>query len=447
MGMLDLYNDLIISKKDLVKLYAAGCKPRSEFKIGIEYERLLIDNKTYQATPYFGGNSVYRLLRQIAYNDGWRFITDFGSVTGLKKGNTTITLEPGGQFEISLDPQGTIADIEREIEKIDKKIIPIAKNLGISFLNYGISPLSTYREIDFIPKKRYEIMSKTLPGDLLQNMMKETASIQVSMDYENEEDAINKLKLALKLSPVISAMFANSPIYGGYDSTYKSYRALSWLFTDNNRCGLISKKLFEQNYDFSFNDYVEVLLNIPMLYIVRNNKVVEINQKINFDKFIKEGYQNYIATIDDFKLHANLYFPEARLNSYIEMRNHDCQSGNLKYAIPAIYKGLFYNNRSINETLLLFKKFKYEDFIYARENVPRYALNAKLGEYKIADIAKEVLNIAHSYLYKEGKEEQKYLEPIEMLVFNGSCPADIILKNWYEKWNCNFVKFIQCATE
>lgn len=447
MGMLDLYNDLIITKKDLAKLYEAGCKPPSEFKIGIEYERLLIDKKNYRAVSYYGENGIYRLLRQIAYKDEWSYITDFGQVVGLRKGNTTITLEPGGQFEISLEPQKSIQNIENEIEKLDKKIKPITRDLGISLINSGISPLATYKDISFIPKKRYEIMSQMLPGDLLQNMMKETASIQVSLDYESEEDAINKLKLALKLSPVMSGMFANSPMYSGYDSDYKSYRALSWLFTDNTRCGLISRKLFDHDSDFSFIDYVNVLSNIPMLYIVRNNQVIEIKQKINFDKFIKEGYENYIATMDDFKLHANLYFPEVRLNNYIEIRNHDCQKGALKYAIPAVYKGLFYNKRSVREALLLFKKFSYEDFVYARENVPRCALNAKLGEYRIGDIAKEVLNIAHTYLYKEGKSEQKYLEPIRTLVDKGMCPADVVIKNWYEKWNCNFSKFVQYSIE
>lgn len=446
MGMLDLYRDLIISKKDLTKLYESGCKTRDDFKIGIEYERLLINKDSYKAVSYYGENGIYRLLRQIAYNDEWGYITDFESITGLKKGDTTITLEPGGQFEISLTPQKTVGNIQKEIEKLDKKILPIAKKLGITFLNYGISPLSTYREIDFIPKKRYEIMSKTLAGDLLQNMMKETASIQVSMDYESEQDAMKKLKLALKLSPVVSAMFANSPIYNGCNSMYKSYRALSWLLTDNNRCGLVHKKLFDNDYEFCFGDYVDTLLNIPMLYIIRDNNIIEINQKITFDKFIKEGYENYIATIDDFKLHSNIYFPEARLNTYIEIRNHDSQVGALKYAIPAIYKGLFYNNKSIAETLLLFKKFKYEDFAYARESVPRQGLNAKLGDYKVSDIAKEIINIAYTYLYKEGKDDHKYLEPLKLLTFNDCCPADIILKNWHEKWEGNFNSFIQYAT-
>lgn len=447
MSMLNLYNNLIISKNDLVSQFQMGCKAKSDFKIGIEYERLLINKKTYHAVPYYGEAGLYRLLRQIAFKDEWTYITDFGQVVGLKKGDSTITLEPGGQFEISLSPQASVKNIEKEIEKLDKKIMSIAKNLNILFLNYGISPLSSYREIQLIPKKRYAIMSKTLPGDLLHNMMKETASIQVSMDYESEEDAINKLKLALKLSPIMCAMFANSPIYNGKNSGYKSYRALSWLFTDNNRCGLISRKLFDKGLDFSFSDYVDVLMNIPMLYIIRDKNIVEINQKITFNTFVKEGYENYLATVDDFMLHANLFFPEARLNTYVEIRNHDCQKGALKYAIPAIYKGLFYNNKSVNEALKLLDEFTYEDFVYARESIPRNGLSSKLGEYKIVDLAKEVLDISYNYLNKEGKGEQRYLEPIQDLILENMCPADLILKNWNDKWEGNLSKFIQYSTE
>lgn len=442
MSTTDLYNNLIVSKNDLIRDFQKGCKKRNDFKIGIEYERLLVNKKTLRAVSYYGEEGLYRLLRQIAFKYEWNYLTDFSQVTGLKKGSDTITLEPGGQFEISLSPKKTIQEIEKEINRLDKKITSVAKNLNILFLNYAISPLSNYSEIPLIPKKRYILMSKMLPGDLLSSMMKETASIQVSMDYESEEDAMKKLRLSLKLSPVLSAMFANSPVYNAKDSGYKSYRALCWLFTDNKRCGLIDKALFDNNREFSFNDYATILLNVPLLYIVRGNQVIEINNKIDFLTFIKEGYENYAATIEDFKLHANLYFPEARLNNYIEIRNHDCQKGAMKYAIPAVYKGLFYSSDSMAETMNLFSSFSYEDFSYARECVPKLALFSRFGKYKILDIAKEILKISYNYLNKEGKGEQKYLEPLIELISEGLCPADLILRNWYGKYSLCISKLI-----
>lgn len=447
MSTTQLHDNLILSKKDLIQGFELGCKNKSDFKFGMEYERLLINKKTFHAVPYYGENGIYRLLRQIAFQDEWSYITDFGQVTGLKKGNSTITLEPGGQVEISLAPQDSIKNIEKEIERLDKKILPIVKNLGIGFINYGISPLSTYKDIQLIPKKRYEIMARELPGDHHSNMMRETAGVQVALDFESEEDAMKKLKLSLMISPIMTAMFANSPIYDGKVSGYKSFRALSWLFTDNKRCGLISKKIFEKGSVFSFSDYIDVLLEIPMLFIIRGTKLIEINQKITFKTFIKEGFDSYVASIDDFNLHANMFFPETRVNKYIEMRNHDCQKGALKYSIPAIYKGLFFNQNSINETLHLFEGLCYEDFTLARETVPRQAMQAKLGNYKVSDLAKELLKIAYYNLNKEGKNEHKYLEPIAELVKDELCPADVIIQNWHSSWNANFSKLIQYVSE
>lgn len=447
MSTTQLHDNLIISKKDLIKGFELGCKNKNDFKLGLEYERLLINKQNFQTVPYHGEMGIYRLLRQIAFKDEWSYITDSGQVIGLKKGNNTIALEPGGQLEISLAPQETIKNIEAEIQKLDKKILPIAENLNIGLINYGITPLSTYKEIKLIPKKRYEIMSRELPGYHHSNMMRETAGIQLSLDYESEEDAMKKLKLSLMLSPVMTAMFANSPIYEGKISGYKSFRALSWLFTDNKRCGLISKKIFEKDSEFSFSDYIDVILDIPMLFIMRGGKTIEINQKINFNKFIKEGFEEYIASVDDFNLQANMFFPETRINKYLEIRNHDSQKGSLKYAIPAIYKGLFYNTHSINETLSLFEDLRYEDFMFARETVPKLAMQASLGKHKISHLAKEIIKIAHSYLNREGKNEHKYLEPISELVENEICPADIILQNWHSAWGGDLSKLIKHVSE
>lgn len=447
MSTIKTQDNFILSKSDLLRDYELGCKDRRDFKYGFEYERLLIDKTTNKTVPYYGDKGVFRLLRQIALKDEWTYITDFGQVIGLKKNGTTITLEPGAQFEISLPPQKNVQDIQKEIEKLDRKIAPIAKNLGIRFLNCGISPLSTYSEIPLIPKKRYEVMANSLPGDHHSNMMRETAGIQVSIDYESEDDAMKKLKLAILLSPVMSAMFANSPVYNGNLSGYKSYRALTWLFTDNSRCGLINKKLFDKDTQFSFEDYIDTLLQVPLLFITRGEKLIKVEGNLTFDDFMKRGYNGHVATLEDFKLHANLFFPEARLNKYIEIRNHDCQKGLLKYSIPAIYKGIFHSTYSVNETLEMLKKFSYEDVAFARESVPKQALQATMGGIKIYDIASEVLKIAYNYLYKQPGNDYKFIEPIQNLVNAHQCPADLVIRNWRTKWNSAFNEYIEYECE
>ncbi len=447
MSTMKLKNEIILSKKDLITVFEQGCKSKTDFKTGMEYERILIDKKTFTTIPYYGEKGIYRLLRQIAFKDEWSYITEFGQVTGLKKGENTITLEPGGQFELSISPKKTIQESKNEIQKIDNKIIPIAESLGIQFINYGISPLTTKDNIELIPKKRYSIMAKNLPGKHHDNMMRETAGIQASIDFENEEDAIKKLKLALMISPVMTAMFANSPVYNGKLSGFKSNRALSWLYTDNNRCGFISKKLFEKDYEYTFADYVDVLLEVPMLFIIRNGNLIEINQKITFKEFFNKGFEEYSASMEDFLLHANMFFPEARLNKYIEIRNHDSQKGELKYSIPAIYKGLFFNQQSLQETIALFDKITYEEFKTAREKVPALGIKTTLGKHKITDLAKEIIRISYNSLSREGKNEHKFIEPMSELIQEEKCPADIIIQNWHSSWNTSFEKFINHISE
>lgn len=441
-----------LDKKQLLKVFFDGCKKSSDFKVGIEYERLCVNLRGLKSADY--QSQVYRLLRQIAYQDEWNYLVDNNSVIGLKKGQDIISLEPGTQFEISLAPEKNICDIEKKLENLNKKINKIAKNLGICLLEYGISPVSHGQDIELIPKKRYALMANFLTGSMSHVMMRETAGIQVAFDFESESDAIKKLRLAMMVSPVATAMFANSPVRTNKDTGFKSYRALSWLNCDPKRCNLISKNLFNFNYDFKFEDYLDALLEVPMIFIVRNKKNIQINGKINFKQFIRYGYDGISPTLEDYKLHSSLYFPDVRLKNYLEIRNHDTQTGVLKYAIPAFYKGLLHNEATVNEALSFLKDFysndisnKEGDFIFnellfAKESAAKNGLNGKICAKPILELAKEMLKISHSGLNKIGLNEQKYLEPIIYLVEKGLCPADIILKNWYGSWNKDITKLI-----
>jgi glutamate--cysteine ligase len=188
-------------------------------------------------------------------------------------------------------------------------------------------------------------MANYLWGILSDVMMRETAGIQVGIDFRSEEDAMRKFRIANLMMPFVTAMYANSNIRGGVDTGYKSFRALAWLNTDNERCSFATKLK-----DMTFEDYVKTLLEVPMIFIVRGDKYINIDGKINFKQFIQNGYEGFDAEIDDFKLHANLFFPEIRLRNFIEIRNHDCVSEEYMYSLLAMYKGIFYNDDALKET-------------------------------------------------------------------------------------------------
>ena len=313
---------------------------------------------------------------------------------------------------------------------------PILDKMGITLLEYGVSPLSTHKNINLIPKRRYHIMAKYLWGILSDVMMRETAGIQGCFDFENEEDAVRKFKIANKLSPFITAMYANSPIRGGVETGYKSFRALSWLNTDNDRCG------FACNLDdnFSFKKYIDKVIQSPVIFINKNNQIHDIKGKISFEEYMQNGFNELEADIDDFLLHANLYFPEVRLRNFIEIRNHDCNKNPL--SLLAIYKGILYNEKSINEIEELFKLFTDKDFNELRYNVPKNGLMCNIKGYYTGDIAKEILKIAEQGLIDAKTNEEKFLEAIKELTFNNLCPADIIIRNWNGLWDKNLSKLI-----
>lgn len=432
--------------KNILGIYKNGCKPIENHKIGLEYERIPISTKDFKTVDYAGENGIYELLRTFAKLDGWEYISDDYNIIGLKKGEDSIFLEPGSQLELSLEPQKNIADLKIKIDNFNKKISPILKKHEINLLEYGVSPVSTYKYINLIPKKRYHIMADYLWGILSDVMMRETAGIQACFDFSSEEDAIRKFRIANIISPFMTAMFANSPIRGGVDTGYKTFRGLSWLNTDNERCEFMSKKLFDIKSGYGFADYIEEVMQTPMIYFVRGNKTIEVLGKINFKQFMERGYEGddgQGATLEDFQLHANLYFPEVRLRNFIEIRNHDCANHGMQYSILAIYKGILYNKRALEDVEKLLSKFNYNSIMELRYGVPRSGLNTKVEKFRAKDIAKELLQIAQQSLKEGGQGEEKFLEPIMELTPYGISPADLILKHWHGDWDKDVSRLIK----
>lgn len=409
----------ILSRESICCLYQNGCKNTKT--IGMEYERIPIDKKTFQSVSYYGLFGVCELLKEFAAIDNWDYILDGSEIIGLKKLHDTITLEPGAQIELSIEPQNSVRDLKYKIEKINAGLNLLLDKYGIKLLNYGVSPMSTYKNIKLIPKQRYKYMTDYLWGILSDVMMRETAGIQVAIDFESEEDAMAKLFMANIMSPFMTAMYANSSIRGGVDTGYKSFRGLAWLNTDNERCGFGTKL----RPDLSFNDYIDSVMASPMIFIQRGENLIYINGKITFKQFMKYGYQGYEADIEDYKLQANLFFPDVRLRQFIEIRNHDCVGQGLEYSIPAIYKGIMYDKDAMNEVCKLLKTFTANDIEEFRYNVPLTALNTKINGILAKDIAIEIQNIAYQSLDSKSDDDSEFILPIMELTKRGLIPADL----------------------
>ncbi len=432
----------ILNREEILKLYEKGYTSPIDYKIGMEFERIPISRSSFKTVDYWGKGGVCELLETFAKKFNWDYIVDQNNTIGLVKGHDTITLEPGSQIEYSLKPERTIFQLKEKIEKLDYDLKSLADS-DMILLSYGISPYSTFKNIHLIPKRRYKIMAGYLWGILSDVMMRETAGIQCCIDFKSEEDAMRKYKLANKLSPFMTAMFANSPIRGGVDTGYKTFRALSWINTDADRCGFYGKI----SEEFSFNDYIDCVMKTPMIFIHRNGIPINIDGNITFEEFMQNGYDDIFPTIDDYELQANLCFPEVRMRNFIEIRNHDCVGGDLKYAIMAIYKGIFYDNNAMSECEELFKHLQYKDISELRYNVPKLGLNTKIKNTEIKEYAKDILKIASKSLKESQTGEEMFLNSIEELTYKGLCPADILLKKWNSMRNKDLKKIVKYLEE
>ncbi len=402
----------------LAEEFILGCK--TERKVGMEYERIPVNKSSLQVVPYEGAFGICELLREFAKIDNWDYILDGNEIIGLKKLHDTITLEPGCQFELSMEPQNTIAELKENIEKINSALQPVLDKFEITLLNKGVSPKTTYRNIKLIPKKRYHVMANYLWGILSDVMMRETAGIQVGIDYKSEEDAMRKFRLANIMMPFMTAMYANSDIRGGVNTGYKSFRALAWLNTDNERCGFATN--FSSN--MSFRDYVKLLLDTPMIFINRENAPVEINGRMTFRQFMDKGFEGFIPLMDDWKLHCNLYFPEVRLRNFLEIRNHDCVGDGLEYSVPAMYKGIMYSQSAFEEVEKMLNRYTINEIRELRYTVARKAIHSKIGKTPILGICKELAEIAYYALKLECKNEEAFLNPLIEMLKRGKCPCE-----------------------
>jgi glutamate--cysteine ligase len=424
---------VISREEDLLECFHLGGKPREQWGVGIEYERLGVFRDTGLAIPYEGPVSVETFLKSMAQQHGWATHGEGGRVLSLTRGRTNVTLEPGGQMELSGAVHHGLVAAGRELKEFVAEVEGLSRPLGIAWLGIGSHPLSPLEEISWIPKSRYSIMRDYLPtrGTLAHAMMKSTACIQINLDYADEVDALDKLRTAMGLSPVVTALYANSPLTGGRRNGFLSYRAWVWRNTDPDRCGLLP---FVFREDAGFADYLKYALDVPMFFVVRDDRWLPAG-RTTFRTFIRDGFQGARATHGDFQLHLTTLFPEVRLKEYIEMRGCDSGTPEACLALAALWKGLLYDETSRVAGWELVRDMTFEERDDLLERVCREGPAARIphraggrrrsGAPTVRDLLVELVRQARLGLERQGAAgEAELLDPLARLLdVEGACPA------------------------
>jgi len=425
----------VIEKKHELEAYFhdAG-KPRERWRVGTEYEKVGIYRDTGQAIPYFGKRGVDFILRELIERFGWEPEEQDGNIIALTRDKAQITLEPGGQIELSGEPCESIHCTYAEFDQHIRELLEVTEPLGIIFLGLGMQPVSRLEEIEWVPKQRYRIMAPYMlkVGKLGQRMMKQTATVQANIDYSDEKDAMAKFRTGMGLAPVLIAMFANSPICDGQLNGYRSFREHIWTDTDRNRSGLLR---FAFAPEVSFAHYVEYALDVPMYFIVRNKNYIDMTD-VTFRQFLTSGYRGERPTIEDWNDHLTTLFPETRIKRYLEIRSVDSQPPDLMPALSALVKGAFYDNDCLQAAWDLVKGWSWDERMQVYLDSHRDALAARVRRYSLLDLARELVEIAWEGLRRQnqvndlGDDETIYLKPLKDLLSQGKCPADVLLEKW-----------------
>ncbi|MDC6448370.1 glutamate--cysteine ligase [Alphaproteobacteria bacterium] len=432
----------MIKKNDLIEYFFQGIKSKNNLKIGVEHEKFVLNKNSLMPITYDEKNGIKDILEKFV-NLGWSPSYDDSEQTiiALKKGREAITLEPGGQIELSGAPLDNIHETCEETTNHLKELKSLSEEFNFILLGMGVEPSSGIDDFPWMPKQRYSIMKKYMMqvGSLGHHMMKRTCTNQVNIDYSSEDDMIDKLRLMLNLESIATAIFSNSPFDQGNISKYKSLRSHFWHHTDQDRTGLIPF-VFEKG--FNFEKYTDYALNVPMYFVTRNHEYIDMT-KYTFKDYLEGRISDikYDASIKDWEDHLTTLFPQARLKQYLEIRSMDACSWNLICSQPAFWVGILYDAEIMDSVKKICEDWSTEDREYLNKKVPEQGLQTEFKNKKIIDFAQDFYELSKKGLLKRNRlsknsefDETIHMKGLENNLQNGFSPADCLINKYNTTW-------------
>jgi glutamate--cysteine ligase len=433
--------DPIESREDLVSYLSTGSKPPEAWRIGTEHEKFGYRLSDHTPLPYEGACSIRAMLEGLRDRFGWAPVIEAGNIIGLEKNGANVSLEPGGQLELSGAPLETIHQTCDEVNTHLAEVREVADAIGAGFIGLGAAPIWRHEDMDVMPKGRYGIMKRYMQtvGTRGLHMMFRTCTVQVNLDFSSEADMVKKLRVALALQPVATALFANSPFWEGKPAGRLSYRAYCWQDLDADRTGMLSF-VFEDG--FGFERYVDYALDVPMYFVYRDGKYIDVAGQ-SFRDFLKgelPGLPGEFPTESDWADHLTTIFPEARIKKFIEMRGADGGPWRSLCALPALWVGLTYDQTALDAAWDLAKGWSQAEREQLRLDAGQLGLKARIGGHSLQEIAQEVVRIAETGLKARGRaagfdrDESHFLNAVQQIAASGRTAAEDLLDRYNGEW-------------
>ena len=435
----------IENRRQLIEYFAAGNKPRADWRMGTEHEKFGFHKSNLKPLAYDGSDGIRAMLDGMT-RFGWEPVTEGNNTIALKRDSASVTLEPGGQFELSGAPLETLHETAAENQQHIDEVNQVASEIGAAFIGLGFAPEWTREDMHWMPKGRYKIMGEYMPkkGKLGLDMMLRTCTVQTNLDFGSEADMVKKFRVSLALQPLATALFANSPFKEGKPAGFKSYRSHIWTDTDPDRCGMLPF-VFEDG--FGFERYADYMLDVPMYFVYRDGKYIDASGQ-SFRDFLKgklPARPGELPTVNDWADHVTTAFPEVRLKRYLEMRGADSGPLLALNALPALWVGLLYDQTALDAAWDLVKDWTIAEHDFLRAETPKTGLATMFRGRSLTEWAREVVEIAHAGLRARkrldahGNDETTYLAPLDRAVASGLAPADELLAKWQGEWKGSFV--------
>ncbi len=418
---------------ELSAYLAGGARPPDRWGIGAESEKLVIDVHTGEAAHF---ERIEQLLLRLEEHSPWQGIREEGRLIALQGPASSITLEPGGQLELSGELCPDIHCSYGDFVSHHRAVSAEAAHLGLAFLGFGVQPFTPLEQISWVPKNRYRVMGPYMlrTGDLGQAMMKQSAGLQVNIDFADEEDWLAKLRLALLLSPILFALFANSPLRDGRPSGFLSTRGEIWSRTDPDRTGLLPQ-MFQEGAGYA--TYVDYALDVPMYFILRQGRYIDLTrERYTFRRYLREGFQGERATLADWDLHLSTLFPEARLRPQIELRSADSLPPRMTMAVAALVKGLMYDRTALAGARELLERELIPELGRIFPESWRLGLKTRVGRRTLREVSLDLIALAETGLAQQatlnerGLDETIYLAEARDIARSGETLAERLLARW-----------------
>ena len=421
--------------EELAGYIASGEKPGASWRIGTEHEKFGFDTATHRPLPYEGAASIRAILEGLSTRFGWEPVLEQGMIIGLTRNGANVSLEPGGQLELSGAPLATVNETKAELDNHLAEVAEIAGPMGAAFAGLGAAPVWAQDAMPMMPKGRYRLMTDYMDrvGTMGKTMMYRTCTVQVNLDFASEADMVKKMRVALALQPVATALFASSPFLDGKVNGFRSWRGNVWQNLDAARTGMLPF-MFEDGA--GYERYVDYVLDVPMYFVYRDGKYINALGQ-SFRDFLKgelPALPGEKPTLSDWADHMTTVFPEARVKKYIEMRGADCGDRGHLVALPALWTGLLYDGAALDAAWDLAKGWTEETREGLRRAAAREALGGAAGAVRLLDLSREVVAIARAGLVARGAGEEVHLDVLEPELETGKVQADRMLADYQGAW-------------